>query len=84
LFHTQKFSDKWGMSFDAQFRSSEITITCRTYCLRPSVNYYFDKNKMAALGYAYIATNGRGAGGVETFPPRKPYLGTAHHQYKNW
>jgi hypothetical protein len=69
LFHTQKFSDKWGMSFDAQFRSASHYDYLQNILLRPSVNYYFDKNKMAALGYAYIATNGRAAGGVETFRP---------------
>jgi hypothetical protein len=69
LFHTQKFSDKWGMSFDAQLRSANHYDYLQHTLLRPSVNYYFDKNTMGALGYAYIATNGRAAGGVETFRP---------------
>ncbi|GGH21422.1 DUF2490 domain-containing protein [Mucilaginibacter phyllosphaerae] len=69
LFHTQKFSPKWGMSFDAQFRSANHYDYLQNILLRPSLNYYFDKNKMAALGYAYIATNGRAAGGAETFRP---------------
>ncbi|MFD0765604.1 DUF2490 domain-containing protein [Mucilaginibacter lutimaris] len=68
LFHSQKFSDKWGMSFDAQFRSADHYDYLQNVLLRPSVNYYFDKNKMAALGYAYIATNNH-ANGVETFRP---------------
>jgi len=57
------------MSFDAQFRSANHYDYLQNILLRPSLNYYFDKNKMAALGYAYIATNGRGAGGIETFRP---------------
>ncbi|MEB0262374.1 MULTISPECIES: DUF2490 domain-containing protein [unclassified Mucilaginibacter] len=68
LFHSQKFSDKWGMSFDAQFRSANHYDYLQNVLLRPSVNYYFDNNKMAALGYAYIATNNKVAG-VETFRP---------------
>jgi hypothetical protein len=69
LFHSQKFSPKWGMSFDAQFRSANHYDYLQNVLLRPSVNYYFDNNKMAALGYAYIATNGRAADGTETFRP---------------
>jgi hypothetical protein len=37
--------------------------------LRPSANYYFAKNKVGALGYAYIATYGRSATGDHTFRP---------------
>lgn len=69
VFHTQKFSDKWGMSFDAQFRSANHFDYLRNILLRPSVNYYFDGNKMAALGYAYVATNGRTNNGASTFRP---------------
>jgi hypothetical protein len=69
LFHTQRLSPKWGISFDAQFRSASHYDYLQNTLLRPSVNYYFDKNKVAALGYAYVATNGRAAGGVKTFRP---------------
>ncbi len=68
LFHTQRFSKHWGASFDAQFRSANKYDYLRNTLLRPSVNYYFG-NKMAALGYAYIATNGRNAAGEHTFRP---------------
>lgn len=69
IFHTQKFSDKWGISFDAQFRSANHFDYLRNVLLRPSVNYYFDGNKMAALGYAYITTNGRTNTGASTLRP---------------
>ncbi|MFD0793526.1 DUF2490 domain-containing protein [Mucilaginibacter litoreus] len=69
LFHTQRFSPKWGMSFDAQFRSADQLDYLQNILLRPSVNYYFDGNKMAALGYAYITANGRTATGEKTFRP---------------
>ncbi len=69
LFHTQRFSKHWGASFDGQFRSANKYDFLRNTLLRPSVNYYFDNNKMAALGYAYVATNGRNAVGEHTFRP---------------
>lgn len=69
LFHTQRFSPKWGASFDAQFRSANHYSYLRNVLLRPSVNYYFDNTHIGALGYAYIATNGRTATGAETFRP---------------
>ncbi|RYU90764.1 DUF2490 domain-containing protein [Mucilaginibacter terrigena] len=68
VFHTQKFSPKWGASFDAQFRSANHYDYLQNVLLRPSVNYYFG-NKMAALGYAYIATNNHLDNGTETFRP---------------
>jgi hypothetical protein len=69
LFHTQKFSTHWGASFDGQFRSAHQIDFLKNVLLRPSVNYYFDKNKNVALGYAYIATNGVSATGTKTFRP---------------
>jgi hypothetical protein len=69
LIHTQRFSEHWGASFDAQFRSANKYDYLRNILLRPSVNYYFDNNKVAALGYAYNATNGRDADGEHTFRP---------------
>ncbi|RFZ85914.1 DUF2490 domain-containing protein [Mucilaginibacter terrenus] len=68
IFHTQKFSDKWGMSFDGQFRSADQYDYLRNILLRPAVNYYFSSNKIGALGYAYITANGR-SGNVKTFRP---------------
>lgn len=69
LFHTQRFGKHWGASFDGQFRSANHFDYLRNILLRPSVNYYFDGNKMGALGYAYVATNGRTAAGAKTFRP---------------
>lgn len=69
LFHTQKFSKHWGASFDGQFRSADQFDYLRNILLRPSVNYYFANNKIGAVGYAYIATDGRNASGASTFRP---------------
>jgi hypothetical protein len=69
LFHTQRFSERWGASFDAQFRPADKYDYLRNILMRPSVNYYFSNNKIAALGYAYAATNGRNADRDPTFRP---------------
>jgi hypothetical protein len=69
LFHTQRISKHWGASFDAQFRSADQFDYLRNVLLRPSVNYYFANNKIGALGYAYVSTNGRTASGASTFRP---------------
>ena len=68
-FHTQKFSEHWGMAFDGQLRSSHHAGYLRNVLLRPSASYYFDKNHRADLGYAYVAANGRTATGAHTFRP---------------
>lgn len=69
LFHTQRFSQHWGISFDGQLRSADEFDYLRNVLLRPAVNYYFANNKIGALGYAYVATNGRSASGASTFRP---------------
>ncbi|SDE40379.1 Protein of unknown function [Mucilaginibacter pineti] len=69
VFHSQKLSQHWGYSFDGQFRSADQVNFLKNTLLRPSANYYFAKNKVGALGYAYIATNGRTASGDKTFRP---------------
>jgi hypothetical protein len=66
-FHTQRFSKHWGVSFDGQFRSTHHAEYLKNVLLRPNLNYYFDGNKSATLGYAYVSTNGRTATGAKTF-----------------
>jgi hypothetical protein len=68
-FHTQKFSNRWGASFDGQFRSAHHSSFLKNVLLRPSANYYFNKSQHLDLGYAYIATNGRTPQDVKTFRP---------------
>jgi hypothetical protein len=65
-FHTQRFSKHWGASFDAQFRSAHHADYLKNVLLRPNINYYFDGNKSATLGYAYVSANGRTAAGNKT------------------
>jgi hypothetical protein len=66
-FHTQRFSEHWGASFDGHLRSSHHAEYLKTVLLRPSINYYFG-NKNVALGYTYIGANSR-SGDVKTFRP---------------
>lgn len=68
-FHTQKFSEHWGIMFDGQARSSHHATYMRNLLLRPSVAYHFNKSKNAELGYTYVATNGRNAAGEHTYRP---------------
>jgi len=56
-FHTQKFSEHWGMMFDAQFRSSDNWSYLKNPLIRPGVSYYFKKNKFATVGYLYTGTH---------------------------
>jgi hypothetical protein len=69
VFHSQKLSEHWGYSFDGQLRSHDELSYLKHILLRPSANYYFAKNKVGALGYAYIATYGRTTAGDQTFRP---------------
>ncbi|GAB3924969.1 DUF2490 domain-containing protein [Mucilaginibacter myungsuensis] len=66
-FHTQKFNDKWGISFDGQLRSADRADYLRTILLRPSVNYWFNKNQHLDVGYAYVGTNGRTVNDEHTY-----------------
>lgn len=69
LFHTQRFGERWGASFDGQFRFTNSSLQLQNILLRPSINYYFKGNTVAALGYAYVTTNGQDAAGTHTFRP---------------
>src|SRR6202000_366244 len=56
-FHTQKFSEHWGMMFDAQFRSADDWAYLKNPLIRPGVSYYFKKHKIATVGYLYTGTH---------------------------
>ncbi|GAA4325629.1 hypothetical protein GCM10023149_28100 [Mucilaginibacter gynuensis] len=68
-FYNQKLSEHWGVGGDVQFRSANHADYLRNILIRPQVNYYFNKNKFASAGYAYIATHGRTATDDKTFRP---------------
>lgn len=56
-FHTQKFSEHWGLLFDAQLRSADQFSYLRNPLVRPAVAYYFNKNKLVSAGYLFTGTH---------------------------
>ncbi len=55
-FHSQRLSPRWGLLFDAQFRSNHQLKHLRSPLLRPAVSYYFNDRKFASIGYLYTGT----------------------------
>ncbi len=53
LSHTQKVAKRWDILFDGQLRSAHRLLHVNTLLLRSAVNYNFNKNHSAALGYAF-------------------------------
>lgn len=58
----QKITDHIGLHFDVQIRSSDDVGYLRNVVLRPGITYFFDSDKNATLGYAYILTHQELAG----------------------
>lgn len=56
-FHTQKLSNKWGLVFDAQFRSANHLAYLKNPLIRPGVSYYLANNKIVTAGYLYTGTH---------------------------
>lgn len=51
-----KFNDKWGLQFDAQFRSVDDWKYVRNTLVRPALQYFINKNNNVALGYLWQTT----------------------------
>lgn len=51
-----KVSDKWGVHIEAQFRVSDIFKSEQQILLRPGLNYYFNNQAFATVGYCYVHT----------------------------
>lgn len=68
LFNTYKVNEKIGISFDAQFRSNAQVKQFQTIILRPGINFNFNKNVFAALGYALVESR-RTIGNVSALAP---------------
>lgn len=56
LFYSNKFTEKIGMHFDVQARSSDDLAHLRNILLRPGITYFIDATKNVTVGYAYILT----------------------------
>ena len=51
-FNNVKFSDKWGMNNDIQFRAGTDWSSNSSLLIRPGINYYVSERHSVALGYA--------------------------------
>jgi hypothetical protein len=71
-FGSHKLSDKWGLHLEAQWRRSEWVQQAKQLLVRTGVNYHFDKNAFATLGYCFVQTHPYGAFPVRaTFPEHR-------------
>jgi len=63
-FNNVRFSEKWGMNNDIQFRAGKDWGENSMLLIRPGVNYYINSRQTAAAGYATtLVTNQLSAGG---------------------
>lgn len=51
-FNNVKFTEKWGMNNDIQFRAGSDWSNYSMLLIRPGINYYVKERHTAALGYA--------------------------------
>ncbi|PPK99473.1 DUF2490 domain-containing protein [Parapedobacter indicus] len=51
-FNNVKFTDKWGMNHDIQFRAGNDWSSNSSLLIRSGINYYVNQRQTAALGYA--------------------------------
>jgi hypothetical protein len=56
-FGDHKFSPKWGVHLEAQWRRNEILANPQQLLLRTGLNYHLNGQVMATLGYAFIETH---------------------------
>lgn len=62
-FNNIKFSEKWGMNNDIQFRGGKNWRENSLFLIRPGINYYISTNQTASIGYATtILTNNLNGG----------------------
>ncbi|RYE10774.1 MAG: DUF2490 domain-containing protein [Sphingobacteriales bacterium] len=60
-FINKRLSPNWGIGGDVQVRSADKVDYLRNILIRPQVNYYFNNNRFASVGYTYASTYGRNA-----------------------
>ncbi len=64
-----KFSRNWGIHLEAQFRRNNIIAKPQQLLLRTGLNYHFNSNVFATIGYAFVETYPYGAFAVKkAFP----------------
>ncbi|HPF11332.1 MAG TPA: DUF2490 domain-containing protein [Flavobacteriaceae bacterium] len=57
FFATHRVADHWSIHSEIQYRTYEFGQNLNQLLLRTGVNYHFDKNTSATLGYGYIPTD---------------------------
>lgn len=55
-FGDHKFSEKWGIHLEAQFRRSSLIANPQQLLLRTGLNYHFNPQVFATFGYCYVET----------------------------
>lgn len=55
-FGSHKISNKWGLHLEAQLRRSEFLSEQQQFLLRTGLNYHFNPNIFATVGYVFIDT----------------------------
>lgn len=68
-FGDHKFADKWGVHIEGQLRRNEIVSNGQQLLLRTGLNYHFNPNVFATVGYCYIETYPYGEFPVKTTYP---------------
>jgi|SRR5690606_6667573 len=62
-FNNAKFSEKWGLVNDIQFRAGKDWSNNSLLLIRPGINYYIDSKQTVAAGYATTLVTGQLAAG---------------------
>ncbi len=55
-FGDHKISDKWGVHLEAQIRKNEVITRGQQLLLRTGINYHFNSQAFATVGYGFIET----------------------------
>jgi hypothetical protein len=71
-FGSHKLSPKWGLHLEAQLRRSEWGEGPQQLLLRPGINYHFNPQAFATVGYCFVETYPYGEFGAPvTFPEHR-------------
>lgn len=71
-FGDHKFSDKWGVHLEAQFRRNQVIKNGQQLLLRTGLNYHLSDAAFVTLGYCFVETYPYGAFPVKaSFPENR-------------
>ncbi|HLZ87289.1 MAG TPA: DUF2490 domain-containing protein [Puia sp.] len=70
-FQNYKVTDKFGLYFDAQWRSTAQVRQAHALLLRPGINFYFSPSFTGAVGYAFIPQQRISAGVTGYLPEHR-------------